>query len=224
MKIDASRMRKILNLYWVAGTQDCHHLGGEPEQNLLLKLEDALKSGITCYQFREKGAGALSEQKRIHELALKCRDLCRRHGVAFVINNDVKLALDVAADGVHIGQKDMALSQAIRLCRNKLFLGVSHANLEQIKMSLQKNSDIDYFACGPIFSTVSKSDAEPATGLNFIQTSREIIGDKPLVAIGGIDVKNVQSVRMAGADGVAVISAISKANHMGEAIKRLRSK
>ena len=110
--------RHSLRLYLVAGTQDCQHLPQtSPEARLLAVLTSALQAGITCYQFREKGAGALQDTVRRTQLAVRCRDLCRYHGVPFFINDDVPLALETSADGVHIGQGDMPLAQALTTAR-----------------------------------------------------------------------------------------------------------
>lgn len=77
--------RAMLNLYFVAGTQDCSHLAGEPEQNLPSVLEQALRGGITCFQLREKGNGALQDNLRTKQLAAAARDLCRQYGVPFFV-------------------------------------------------------------------------------------------------------------------------------------------
>lgn len=221
MTLTPQQMRDILNLYFIAGTQDCRHLNGTPEENLCRLLEQALQSGITCYQFREKGEGSLTDEVRIKQLAIVCRDLCRRYGVAFVVNNDVHLALDIEADGVHIGQNDMPVREAIALCQGKLFLGLSHSDIEQIQASLPVSDGLDYFAAGPIFPTVSKNDASPSTGLDFLRAIRAAGLDKPLVAIGGIGAEQAQSVRSAGADGLAVISAITQSGNIQETVRRL---
>ena len=83
-------IRQALHLYLVAGTQDCNHLDGTPEQNLLGVLEQALQHGITCYQLREKGAGSLQDTRKIKQLAEACRDLCRRCNVPFFVNDDIQ--------------------------------------------------------------------------------------------------------------------------------------
>ncbi|ASK26796.1 thiamine phosphate synthase [Neisseria chenwenguii] len=220
--MNPQKMREILNLYFVAGTQDCRHLGALPEENLLGVLEQALRAGISCYQFREKGEGSLTDEARMRALAAACRDLCRRYGVAFVVNNDVYLALELGADGVHIGQSDMPAAEAAALCQGRLFLGLSHSNMAEIEKSLPLSDGIDYFAAGPIFSTVSKDDASPQTGLDFIRAIRQAGVDKPLAAIGGIGVNEAAAVRTVGVDGVAVVSAITRAADIAAAVAALR--
>lgn len=139
--------RETLKLYFVAGTQDCRHLPHTPEQNLLGVLETALQNGITCYQLREKGAHALQDEARIRRLAGECRALCRRYGVPFVLNNDVRSALAWGADGVHIGQQDMPLREAANLCRGKIFLGISNNSLANAQTSAAA-ACADYLAAG----------------------------------------------------------------------------
>ena len=100
-------IQEILLLYFVAGTQDCRHLGDNPADNLLSVLKQALEGGITCFQFRDKGKFSLenspTEQRA---LAIKCRDLCRRYNVPFIVDDNVDLALEIEADGIHVGQSD----------------------------------------------------------------------------------------------------------------------
>ena len=214
---------KILRLYFVAGTQDCRHLPqSSPEERLLAVLAAALQAGITCYQFREKGAGALQDTARRTQLAASCRDLCRRHGMPFFINDDVPLALELGADGVHIGQDDMPLPQALALCRGRLHLGLSHHSLAELARSQQEDG-LAYLALGPIFATRSKADAAAPLGTSAIRAARAAGIDRPLVAIGGIDTANAAEVYRAGADGIAVISAITQADDIAAAVRRLRA-
>lgn len=215
--------KKILSLYFIAGTQDCRHLPtGSPEQKLLGVLETALQNGVTCFQFREKGAFSLENSAKMHKLAHDCRDLCRQYAVPFVVNNDVVLAVKMGADGVHIGQQDMSPEQAARLCDNKLFLGISNSNVAHLQRSLSLNY-LDYLAVGAIFPTQSKPDATAPVGVDFVRVAREMCGNKPLVAIGGICADTAPEIRAAGADGVAVISAITQAENVAAAVQKLRA-
>lgn len=213
--------REILSLYFIAGTQDClTRPESKAEDKLLATLETALKSGITCFQFREKGNQALQDATRITQLAYACRDLCRAYSVPFVVNNDVLLAVKMGADGVHIGQKDMSAKQAAALCAKRLFLGISNNTLAHVARS-KTLGDVDYLAIGPIFATQSKSDASQPVGLDCIREIRAMGVTQPLVAIGGITRENAAAVRLAGADGVAVISALAQADDMGAAARDL---
>ncbi|WP_373740700.1 thiamine phosphate synthase [Neisseria sp.] len=214
-------IRAMLNLYFIAGTQDCRHLpDGTPQQKLLAVLELALQNGITCFQFREKGAGALRDPAEIRALAETCRDLCRRYNVPFFLNNDVRLALELQADGVHIGQKDMPLPEAAALCKGRLVLGISNTDMAELDKN-RDNPDVGYFAAGPVFATRSKADAAPPTGIGFIRDIRASGFTRPLAAIGGITADSAADIRRAGADGIAVISAITQAQDIARAVQGL---
>lgn len=213
-------IRRALNLYLVAGTQDCNHLSDTPERNLLGVLEQALQHGITCYQLREKGAGSLQDKQRILQLAEECRDLCRQYEVPFFIDDDIQMALAVGADGVHLGQSDMPVAEAAALCEGKLLVGLSHNTLAEIEAS-RHNAALDYCAIGPIFPTQSKEKPNPTVGIERIRQIRALDFDRPLVAIGGITAGTAAEVRAAGADGIAVISAITRAGNVGQAVKDL---
>ncbi|MDE4015155.1 thiamine phosphate synthase [Glaesserella parasuis] len=215
--------RELLSVYFVAGTQDCLHLSTEtPEQKLLSTLETALQAGITCYQFREKGELALQDKQAQWQLTRDCQALCRQYGVPFVLNNDVEMAVKLGADGVHIGQKDMAALEAIKLIQGKLFLGISNSTLYELQNSL-KLPDIDYWAVGAIFNTASKPDAMQNVGIDLIRQAKQLAPNKPLVAIGGISVDNVANIWAAGADGVAVISAITQSDNVMQTVQKLKT-
>ena len=216
-------IRQALHLYLVAGTQDCNHLDGTPEQNLLGVLEQALQHGITCYQLREKGAGSLQDTRKIKRLAEACRDLCRRCNVSFFVNDDIQTALSVGADGVHIGQTDMPVAEAAALCGGKLMIGLSHNTLAEIEAS-RHNPNLAYGAVGPVFATQSKEKPNPTVGIERIREIRRSGFDRPLVAIGGIKADTAAEVRRAGADGIAVISAITRAPDVGSAVRALLGK
>ena len=100
-------IQEILLLYFVAGTQDCRHLGDNPADNLLSVLKQALEGGITCFQFRDKGKFSLENSPDEQQaLAIKCRDLCHQYDVPFIVDDNVDLALEIEADGIHVGQSD----------------------------------------------------------------------------------------------------------------------
>lgn len=209
-----------MRLYFIAGSQDVTHLTGDPVHNLLLVLEQALKSGITCYQFREKGKKALQDPAAYKALAIACRDLCRQYNVPFVVDDNVALAIEIEADGIHVGQTDMSPHQVKQLCGGKCFVGTSVNTLEQ-GLKAQQDPNVDYFGVGPIFPTQSKEDPKPVVSPEFITQIRANQIDKPIVAIGGIKAKDVAMLRGKGANGVAVISAIAQAKHIEQTVKEL---
>ena len=215
-------IQEILPLYFVAGTQDCRHLGDNSADNLLSVLRQALEGGITCFQFRDKGKFSLDNSPdEQRSLAIKCRDLCRQYNVPFIVDDNVDLALEIEADGVHVGQSDTPV-KTIRARSNKpLIIGWSVNRLDEAKIG-EELSEIDYFGIGPIFSTQSKENPKPTLGMAFIQTLRNGGITKPLVAIGGIKLEHVKTLRKYGADGVAVITAITQANDIKVATQALK--
>ena len=215
-------IQEILPLYFVAGTQDCRHLGENPADNLLSVLRQTLEGGITCFQFRDKGKFSLENSPdEQRSLAIKCRYLCRQYNVPFIVDDNVDLALEIEADGVHVGQSDTPV-KTIRARSNKpLIIGWSVNRLDEAKIG-EELSEIDYFGIGPIFSTQSKENPKPTLGMAFIQTLRNGGITKPLVAIGGIKLEHVKTLRKYGADGVAVITAITQANDIKVATQALK--
>ncbi|WP_118795961.1 thiamine phosphate synthase [Haemophilus haemolyticus] len=215
-------IQEILPLYFVAGTQDCRHLGDNSTDNLLSVLKQALDGGITCFQFRDKGKFSLENSPdEQRSLAIKCQDLCRQYNVPFIVDDNVDLALEIEADGIHVGQSDTPV-KTIRAKTNKpLIIGWSVNRLDEAKIG-EELSEIDYFGVGPIFTTQSKENPSPTLGMEFIQTLRNGGITKPLVAIGGIKLEHVKTLRKYGADGVAVITTITQANDIKVATQALK--
>ena len=215
-------IQEILPLYFVAGTQDCRHLGDNPAKSLLFVLKQALEGGITCFQFRDKGKFSLENSPmEQRSLAISCQNLCRQYNVPFIVDDNVDLALEIEADGIHVGQSDTPV-KTIRARTNKpLIIGWSINRLDEAKIG-EEISEIDYFGVGPIFTTQSKENPSPTLGMEFIQTLRNGGITKPLVAIGGIKLEHVKTLREYGADGVAVITAITQANDIKAATQALK--
>ncbi|RSL34954.1 thiamine phosphate synthase [Salibacterium salarium] len=182
-------------------------------------LEEAIKGGITCFQFREKGENALSGSDK-HSLASTLHDICHSHGVPFIVNDDVDLALAVKADGIHVGQDDTSLTEVKRRCPKSMFIGISAKTIAEAKDA--QDHGADYLGVGPMYSTSTKEDAESPIGPQAIRQMREAGVTIPIVGIGGIDETNAKDVMNAGADGISVISAISKAPNVTEASASLK--
>ena len=178
-------------------------------------LEDALKAGITIFQLREKGEGALTGNPLEH-FARQCQELCKSYNVPFIVNDDVELALKIQADGVHVGQDDVPISQ-IRKDFIGRIVGVSVHSVEEMEQAVRGGAD--YVGIGPIYETQSKSDAKTPAGLSFLQQARRLHRDFPLVAIGGITTKNAHETLIAGADGVAVISEICQSQDRNATVR-----
>lgn len=139
--------------------------------------------------------------------------------VAFIIDDDIDLVELIDADGLHIGQNDLPVDEARRRLPDKI-IGLSVSTMDEYQKS--QLSVVDYIGIGPFNPTQSKADAKPAVGNRTTKAVREINQDIPIVAIGGITSDFVHDIIESGADGIAVISAISKANHIVDATRQLR--
>ncbi|MDU9789915.1 thiamine phosphate synthase [Helicobacter pylori] len=210
-----------LKLMFVAGSQDFYHIKGDRTNALLVALELALESKITAFQFRQKGDLALQDPTQIKQLALECQKLCQKYGAPFIVNDEVQLALELKADGVHVGQEDMAIEEVITLCKKRLFIGLSVNTLEQA-LKARHLDHIAYLGVGPIFPTPSKKDAKQVVGVELLKKIRDSGVKKPLIAIGGITMHNASKLHEYG--GIAVISAITQAKDKALAIETLLKK
>ncbi|WP_458414148.1 thiamine phosphate synthase [Schinkia sp. CFF1] len=210
MRYNEEQLRKRLQLYFVMGSNNCNI---DP----CLVLREAIAGGITLFQFREKGAGAKIGQDK-KELALKLQDICRQNGVPFIVDDDLELAHEIDADGIHIGQEDEDAEKVRESIGDKI-LGISAHNLAEAKAAILQGAD--YLGVGPMFATTTKKDIREVKGPNIIMEMRENNISIPIVGIGGIKKGLIQSVIKAGADGVAVISSISNHSHPRQAAKEL---
>ncbi|WQT12549.1 thiamine phosphate synthase [Helicobacter pylori] len=209
-----------LKLMFVAGSQDFYHIkGGKNDRiNALLDtLELALQSKITAFQFRQKGDLALQDPVEIKRLALECQKLCQKYGAPFIVNDEVKLALELKADGVHVGQEDMAIEEVVTLCQKRLFIGLSVNTLEQA-LKTRHLDGVAYLGVGPIFPTQSKKDKQ-VVGVELLKKIKDSGIKKPLVAIGGITTDNASKLQKFS--GIAVISAITQAKDKALAVETL---
>ena len=204
---------KQLQVYFICGTQDI------PENRTIEQvLDEALKSGITMYQFREKGPSSLiGEEKK--QLAINLKRKCERYHVPFIVNDDIELAKDIDADGVHVGQDDKEVKDFAMQFRNKI-IGLSVGNLDEYQQS--DLSQVDYIGVGPMYTTSSKDDANAPVGPHMITKLRDYVGELPIVAIGGINETNIEPIAEACADGVSVISAITRSKNIDKTVKHFR--
>lgn len=176
-------------------------------------LEEALGGGVTFVQLREK---AMGKEEMLSE-ALGLAELCRSHGVPFVVDDDVEVALASGADGVHVGQSDTACAEARRILGPEKIVGVSACTVDQARKA--EADGASYLGVGAVFPTGSKDDAEDVS----LETLREICEavSIPVVAIGGIGAGNVGELAGTGIAGVAVISAIFAAPNKEQAAAEL---
>ncbi|HAL92800.1 MAG TPA: thiamine phosphate synthase [Verrucomicrobia bacterium] len=176
---------------------------------------EAVAGGVTCVQLREKNVGT----REILEEARVLRTVTRSLGVPLIINDRVDIALAVGADGVHLGQRDMPITDAKRLGPPGWIIGVSAESLHDAKRA--ELGGADYIGVSPVFSTPTKTDTALPLGLDGVRAIRAAVRI-PLVGIGGIHAGNARDVIRAGADGIAVVSAIVAADSPREAAAALR--
>lgn len=180
----------------------------------LVRLLDAiLDGGCRMVQLRDKHA-PLAE---LYSVAGALRERCRRAGAVFIVNDRADLALAIDADGLHVGQDDLPAAVARRILRPGMILGVSTHEVGQARQALADGAD--YIAVGSIFPTGTKAGFQ-LVGPELLRTLRPEI-PAPLVGIGGITEDNAEEVIAAGADAVAVISAVCAAPDPGAAARRL---
>lgn len=160
------------------------------------------EGGASVIQLREKHL----PPREFYKQAQETLAVARQRKVRIVINDRVDIALALGADGVHLGQHDLPPEAARGLLGDKAIIGFSTHNVEQALRAARL--PIDYLAIGPIFATSSKDNADPVVGLEGLRNVRKAIGSLPLVAIGGISHENAAPVLQAGADAVALISAL----------------
>lgn len=194
-----------LSLYLVTDRALCL---GRP---LLDVVARAVAGGVSVVQLREKHAGT----REFMELGRALLALLAPVGVPLVINDRVDVALAIGAQGVHLGQGDMPVAEARRLLGAGVRLGLSIENLDQLRVAeALPQGLVDYYGLSPIFQTPTKAELHTSWGLDGLAQARALVaqGSKlPLVAIGGLHAGNAASVLRAGADGLAVVSALCSA-------------
>jgi len=177
----------------------------------------AIAGGAGAIQLRDKDLSA----RELYEIGRQIRDLCRQAGVLFFVNDRPDLALALHADGVHVGQDDLPVAEARRLLDysgRQLILGASAPTPEEARAA--ENAGAGYVSVGPMFATTTKPDAGPAVGLGRIKDVKSACS-LPVVGIGGISAENARSVIEAGADAIALISAVTRADDMERATREL---
>ena len=183
-------------------------------ETLVTRTEEAIDGGVTFVQLREKDLDEENFEREGREL----KELCRKRGVPFVINDNVELAAKLDADGVHVGQSDMEALDVRRIIGEDKILGVSAQTVEQA-VTAEKHG-ADYLGVGAVFPTGSKDDAAEVS----YDTLRAICDTVkiPVIAIGGITEENVTELSKSGICGIAVISALYAKEDIKSAAQRLR--
>jgi thiamine-phosphate pyrophosphorylase len=176
----------------------CVIVGGEEDP--IKTAEAALQGGVRTIQYRGKEKPGAVQMKEAVEL----RALTRRHGAGLVVNDRADIALISDADGLHLGQKDLSVSDARRIMGAKKVIGATAHSLEEAQRAEEEGAD--YIGFGSVFNTRSKKMA----AIVGIEALKEVVRkvDVPVIGIGGITVRNIQEVFQAGVRGVAVLSAV----------------
>ena len=184
------------------------------DMTLYQQVELALKGGVTCVQLREK---ELSDEDFLTE-AIEISALCKKYGVPFFINDNVDIAVKCKADGIHVGQEDMAAAKVRERVGEDMMIGVSVHSVSEALEAVAAGADC--LGVGAMFSTSTKADASVLPK----DTLRDICNavDIPVVAIGGIGKGNIDKLKGTGVDGVALVSAIFSAEDIESECRELR--
>lgn len=174
----------------------------------------AIKGGADTIQFRQKTGST----REMIEIARELKRMSEDAGVTFIVNDRVDVAIASEADGVHLGQDDFPILLASKLLGENRIIGGSAVTLEEAQECLDQG--VDYIGFGPVYPTASKDYAGPVTGIDLLKHVVDTI-PLPIIAIGGISVENTPDVILAGAQGIAVISAVCCQDNPKQATRAL---
>ncbi|WP_128895888.1 thiamine phosphate synthase [Longirhabdus pacifica] len=211
-KMSLRQMKHHLSLYFVMGSENCL-------LSPLQTLQQAIAGGVTMFQFREKSQAVHSNEAEKYKLASLLQSCCKNANIPFIVNDDVEMAIRLHADGVHIGQEDEQIQTVREKMKGKI-VGVSAHNVREAQDAMLNGAD--YIGVGPMYPTTTKLDISTVYGPSMIAKMRAEGITLPIVGIGGVNIDRVPNVMEAGADGVAVISAISKASSPLQSAKQLK--
>jgi thiamine-phosphate pyrophosphorylase len=203
------RLREALRLYLVT---DQPSLRG---RTLIDVVQAAVQGGVTCVQLREKHANS----RDFYAQAVALMDLLLPLNIPLIINDRLDIALACGAQGVHLGQSDMPVDVARKLLPPEVFMGWSVETMDEVTRSA--TLPVDYLGVSPVFATPTKTNTATPWGLEGLQHIRALT-HLPLVAIGGMQLHNAAQVLQAGADSLAVVSAICSADDPRAASQQLR--
>lgn len=203
MKLD----KNVLTLYAVTNFNF-----SDNEISITDKITQIINGGVTCVQLREKNLPYEKFLKR----ALLIRKICKKRNITFIVNDNIKIAIESDADGIHIGQDDLNILEARKLIGNKI-LGISVQTPDQAIEA--EKFGADYLGVGAIFSTQTKKNASIIS----VSTLKKISHDVsiPVVAIGGLNLTNIEKLKNSRMSGIAVSSAIFSSNDIENKTKDL---
>ncbi len=202
---------KHVQLYIIISSCDC--------EEVLWRVKDCAAGGADCIQLRARGLA----DGDLFELATEFVKACKEADVISIINDRVDIAVSAAADGVHLGQNDLGVGQAQKLCLSPLIIGKSTHNTEQLEKAIKDGAT--YVGLGPVFATETKPDAE-AVGLEYLTKAVHRLEGCGIsgVAIGGITAENAEQVMATGVKSIAVCSAVSNAKDIKKGCADLKAK
>ena len=208
MKFSKEEIRSSMLLYAVTD-----RMWLKEGQSLVDVCRDVLGNGATFLQIREKDLNEAEFEQEAQQL----KALCAQFRVPFVVNDSVEIAMDIDADGVHVGQSDIKGRDIRAMIGPDKILGISAGTLEEAKAA--EAAGADYIGVGAVFGTSTKKDARNLAGDALRQIAASV--DIPVVAIGGISKDNLPQLAGSGVDGIAVVSAIFGAENPGQATQEL---
>jgi len=205
--MNREHVKKILRFYYITDDRVSNFPPAE-------QVRIAIQGGATLIQYRNK---SFSSDRYLEELVL-IREICKNAGIPLIVNDNIVLAMQTMADGVHLGQEDAPPSEARKMMGKDAIVGATVSNLEELA-----RTDLipcDYMGTGPVFPTCTKANAKAVKGLAGFRKIAET-APVPVVAIGGITAETAQACFEHGASGIAVISYISRAENPAENARKL---
>lgn len=205
--MDREQVKKILRFYYITDDKVPHFPPAE-------QVRIAIEGGATLIQYRNK---SFSPNLHLAEAVL-IRKICKNAGIPLLVNDNIALALQIMADGVHLGQEDAPPAEARKMMGKDAIVGATVSSLEELART--DLTDCDYMGTGPVFPTRTKADAKAVKGLDGFKRIAET-APVPVVAIGGITAETALSCFEHTASGIAVISYISRAQNPAENARKL---
>jgi thiamine-phosphate diphosphorylase len=173
---------------------------------------------ILQVRIKPRGSKVPAEARDIVRIARMARRICDEAGAQLVVNDRVDIAIAVRADAVHLGQTDLPIADARRIAGDRLFIGVSTHNIEQVRAACAAGAD--YLGFGPVFATATKANPDAVQGIEQLRAAVERAGRVPIVAIGGVTPDQASALYAAGASAICAIGAVNDAPDVG-AVARL---
>ncbi|MBA3501530.1 MAG: thiamine phosphate synthase [Myxococcota bacterium] len=174
---------------------------------------------ILQVRIKPRGSAAAADASDIVRIARMARRICDEAGAMLVVNDRVDIAMAVRADGVHLGQTDLPIADARRIAGDRLFIGVSTHDLEQVRIACTAGAD--YLGFGPVFATSTKANPDAVQGIEQLRAAVALAKRVPVVAIGGVMPAHAAALYAAGASAICAIGAVNEVADVGAAARSL---